>query len=155
MAATDSRPATAQPKALIPFVFEAPKLAERRGAWRGKKTGDTSISMTVGSVAVRIAGSAVTFPAEIIVRFANDTDTEPTAYASLPRGRFNAPLFQTDGANAKAAQAELDTMADRGAAYWLDWFDKQPDQQPLNDPAVALAALSGGVKRGVKISKHK
>lgn len=113
--------------------------------------------MTVGSVAIRMAASPVVFPAEIVIVYENDQDTSPTAYASLPRGRFNAPLFVCDGPNAKAAQAELEAFAERHAPkLFLDWYEKQTDVPDLTDPAIAVAALSGnGGKRGVKISKRK
>ena len=148
------------PKALnpTPLVFEAAHVAKPR-AWRpSKPTAVTvdQITVALGTVFARIAGSSVTFPMDVHLVFPDKTNdpalTLRQPWLSAPGGRGGEPLFRCDdeSANAKFADS-LSSIVDR----FIGEYEKTPLENRIAvdgslshaDAAKLIAAKTGGIRK--------
>ncbi len=152
----DNRP---EPRKLnpAPFVFDSAKHAAPR-AWKPSnptaKTAD-QITVALGTVAARIAGSTVTFPMDVQIVFSDKTSTPDVVlrqpWQSAPGGRGGEPLFRADDdASGAALVQSLETITDR----FLEAYRAIPAEQRIDldklDYAAAtslIKAKTGGVRR--------
>ena len=162
--ATQNRPAvqtaTPSPKALNtkPIVFESAHVAKPR-AWRpSNPTANTvdQITVALGTVFGRIAGSTVTFPMDVQLVFPDKTGdpalTLRQPWLSAPGGRGGEPLFRTDDEISASAFADsLSSIVDR----FIGEYEKTPLENRVAvdgslshaDAAKLIAAKTGGIRK--------
>lgn len=174
MAQTDkhnnNRTAAAQPPAAIvaaaakpngaPFVFDK-ALPSAARAWKPSKPTDKTrdqITVALGSVVARIAGSAVTFPMDVQIVFPDKTTTPEVnlrqPWAAGPGGRGGSPLFGADDdATTKQLVESLGTITDQ----FLDAYAKLPADQRVDldtisydDASALIKSAAGSVRRSLK-----
>ena len=164
MASPSARPAqagnTPSPKALsaTPIVFESAHVAKPR-AWRpSKPTAATvdQITVALGTVYARIAGSAVTFPMDVQLVFPDKTNdpslTLRQPWLSAPGGRGGEPLFRTDDdASGKRFADSLSSIVDR----FIGEYEKTPLENRVAvdgsldhaSAATLISVKTGGIRK--------
>jgi hypothetical protein len=141
-----------------PFVFERGTLIGNVRAWGPSKPTDKNreqITVAIGSVGARIAGSTVTYPMDVQIVFADKTAT-PDVVLRQPWHGFaigGKPLFEADDdASAKELADSFGSIVDQ----YLAWYEKQPaenrlDLKTIDYPTAAalIKAKTGGVRRSL------
>lgn len=161
--AIENRPAVSQPSKnklnAAPFVFDRIKHAAPRAWAPSKPTEKTAhqITIALGSVYARIAGSAVTFPMDVQIVFSDKTSTPDVVlrqpWQSAPGGRGGEPLFVADDdATAKLLADSLGNITDD----FLKAYSKLPADSRLDfdtlDYATAQSLIrskAGAVRRAL------
>lgn len=142
-----------------PFTFEHGTLTPPR-AWKpSKPTAITADQITValGTIAARIAGSLVTYPMDVQIVFADKTATPDVVlrqpWLSAPGGRGGKPLFEADD---DAGQKELADNFGSLVDQYLDWYSKQPAENRIDFKtinyeiaATLIKSKAGSVKRAL------
>lgn len=148
---------TAKTLNAAPFVFDAIKHVPVR-AWRpSNPTAKTAEQITValGTVSARIAGSTVTFPMDVQIVFTDKTSSPDVVlrqpWQSAPGGRGGNPLFTADDGDSGAKLTQsLESITDR----FLDEYRKLPVEQRVDLDSIdyklaesLIKAKTGGVRR--------
>lgn len=155
------QPARPAPKQLnaAPFVFDGIAPSPAR-AWFPSKPTDKNreqITIAVGSVTARIAGSSVTFPMDVNIVFADKTSSPDVTlrqpWNGRPGGFGGTPLFTSDDDKAaKIFHEAMETITDD----FLQAYEKLPAESRLDfasltydSAALLVKAKTGSVRRSL------
>lgn len=156
-----SKPTTTNTKPVVPFIFDRADFGAPR-AWKPSKPTDKTrdqITVALGTVAARIAGSPITFPMDVQLVFSDKLDVGRYSlrmpWASGPGGRGGAPLFVADDdSSAKQLQETFAGITER----FLAEYAKRPADQRLDLDELSYddaAALIKSSTNGVTVARKR